>query len=102
MWGKMRDWLKHAVLPKDDELRTDLIGPEYGFDNKNRIQLERKKDMKARGLASPDVGDALALTFAVDVHPIGDRESRQPNAVMDFDPFTFDAGAERRQRGAVM
>jgi hypothetical protein len=28
------------------------------------VQLERKEDMKKRGLASPDNGDALALTFA--------------------------------------
>lgn len=91
MWGKIRDWLPHAVLPKDDdELRMDLIGPEYGFDGRNRIQLEKKKDMKNRGLASPDIGDALAMTFAVDVHPKADDQYRQQKAVMDFDPFTFD------------
>jgi hypothetical protein len=41
-----------------------LTGPEFGFDAENRILLERKDDMKRRGLASPDAGDALALTFA--------------------------------------
>jgi len=28
------------------------------------VLLEKKSDMKRRGLASPDDGDALALTFA--------------------------------------
>jgi hypothetical protein len=28
-----------------------------------RIQLEKKEDMKKRGLASPDSGDALAVSF---------------------------------------
>jgi hypothetical protein len=39
--------------------------PEYGFSIKNQIQLEQKEDMKRRGLASPDLGDCLAMTFAV-------------------------------------
>jgi hypothetical protein len=66
MWGLMCDWFRGAEvgIPNDNELRDDLIGPEYGFDAHNRIQLESKDDMKRRGLASPDAGDALALTFA--------------------------------------
>jgi Terminase-like family. len=90
MWGKMRDWLVNAVLPDDGELKTDLIGPEYGFDAKGRIQLEGKKDMKNRGLASPDVGDSLALTFAFDVYPLAGRDEMVPDTQMDFDPFAFD------------
>jgi hypothetical protein len=67
MWDGMRKWLKMAYLPKDDDLKADLIGLEYGFDDKNRIQLEKKEDMKSRGLSSPDIADALALTFAYPV-----------------------------------
>ena len=66
MWGLMRDALRAGIdLPDDRELRDDLIGPEYGFTAKNQIQLEKKEDMKRRGLSSPDCGDALAMTFAV-------------------------------------
>jgi hypothetical protein len=36
-------------------------------DASDAILLERKDDMKRRGLASPDDGDALALTFAYPV-----------------------------------
>jgi phage terminase large subunit len=32
--------------------------------------LESKKDMKARGLASPDAADAIALTFS---YPVASR-----------------------------
>lgn len=51
------------------ELEVDLIGREFGFSdkNENRIQLERKEDTKRRRLASPDLGDCLAMTFAVDI-----------------------------------
>lgn len=65
MWGRMKEWFyQGADIPPDKELRTALIGLEYGFDTRERIQLERKKDMKSRGLDSPDEGDALAHTFS--------------------------------------
>lgn len=65
MWGDMRDAIKEKLdIPKDSELIADLTAVEYGFDNKSRIQLEKKDDMKKRGQASPDCGDALALTYA--------------------------------------
>jgi hypothetical protein len=70
IWGAMRDWVNAgAEIPDDPELATDLTGPEYGFSAKQQIQLERKEDMKKRGLASPDCGDMLAMTFAVKVAP---------------------------------
>jgi hypothetical protein len=70
MWGFMRDWLKHGCIDKDPELLTDLVGVEYGYNANNEIQLERKQDMKKRGLASPDDADALALTFAYPVQTV--------------------------------
>ena len=72
MYGKMRDWLQSGgAIPDDQELKDDLIGPEYGFTSKEQFQLERKQDMKKRGLASPDCGDALALSFA---YPVSVKE----------------------------
>lgn len=81
MWLSMRDWLRGggAIEPDDVELRDDLIGPEYGFDGKQRYQLERKEDMKARGLASPDTADALATTFAEKV--MAPEKQREMGAV---------------------
>ena len=64
------------MLPEDEELRSDLTAPEYGFTgDKGQIVLEKKQDMKKRGLASPDCGDSLALTFAAPVRPKSDRHS---------------------------
>lgn len=76
MWCLMRDWLRGgAAIPPDEELRTDLTGPEYGFTgDKGQMVLEKKKDMKKRGLSSPDCGDALALTFAAPVRPSRARD----------------------------
>jgi hypothetical protein len=72
MWGSLKEWLKGDVMIDDDpELKADLPAVEYGYtlkDGRDAIILERKEDMRKRGLASPDDGDALALTFA---HPVG-------------------------------
>ncbi len=70
LWDKMRTFIKDGgCLPDDEELVTDLTGPEYGFDGKNRYELESKDDMKERGLDSPDSADALALSFCTAVAP---------------------------------
>ena len=85
MWGRMREWLKEgAQIPLDDpDLRTGLIGIQYGFDDKDRTRLERKADMKKRGLSSPDEADAIAMTFAEHLGEMGKR-SFEPND--NFEP----------------
>lgn len=69
MWWNMAQWLKRGAIPDEQEIEDDLIGREYGFTTDNAIRLEKKEDMKKRGLSSPDNGDALALTFAYAVAP---------------------------------
>ena len=67
-WDAMRAALTAGIeLPDDPDWETDLCGTEFGFNNKGAIQLERKDMMKSRGLPSPDLGDSLAMTFAVNV-----------------------------------
>jgi len=76
MWCLMKDWLASgskapgeagAAIPDRQDLIDDLCGPQYFFTPSGKIALESKDDMRKRGLASPDEGDALALTFAVNV-----------------------------------
>lgn len=69
MWQNMKAWLDRGVIPDDQEIYDDLTGVEYSYDADNAILLEKKEHMRARGLSSPDNGDALALTFAEDVAP---------------------------------
>jgi hypothetical protein len=76
MWGQMRDWLPGGMIDDDKDLASDLPSVEYGYAAKGGrdcIVLEKKEHMKKRGLASPDDGDALALTFA---HPVGPSDHR--------------------------
>jgi hypothetical protein len=72
MWGEMRQWLKSASIPSDRMLKSDLISPMMKPDSKGTIFLESKKDMRARGLASPDAADAICVTFAF---PMAHRET---------------------------
>jgi hypothetical protein len=70
MWGNLRDAITDGIrLPDDPDLITDLTGLEYGYTLRNEIRLERKEDAKKRGIASPDLGDALALTYVFPVYP---------------------------------
>jgi hypothetical protein len=64
LWGLMKDWCNAGCLPDDADLAADLSAVEYGYDAGDAILLERKDDMRRRGLVAPDDGDALALTFA--------------------------------------
>lgn len=67
MWMALAGWLADPAgvcLPDDDALQADLTAPGYAFDSHGRLRLEKKEDLKKRGLRSPDLGDALALTFA--------------------------------------
>jgi len=74
MWGLMKKWLKEGgAIPDDPQLAEELTSVEYfvvpSGHNAGKIQLESKKDMKARGLPSPNRADALALSFAYPVQP---------------------------------
>jgi hypothetical protein len=66
MWGEMKEWLaaQPAKVPDIDELQADLTQIRYSYDSNSRMKLERKEEMKKRGFRSPDMGDALSLTFA--------------------------------------
>lgn len=88
MWWRMRTWLRErASLPKDQTgLVDDLTSLTYSYDARNRVKLERKEDLKARGLPSPDIADALALTFAFPVAPRDSMVRRQAVAG-DYNPL---------------
>ena len=86
MWCRMRSWLASGgAIANDPELVNDLTGIEYGYTVHNEILLEKKDDMKKRGLGSPDAGDALALTFAYAV--AGPAHTAGRSVPWDFDPF---------------
>jgi|TARA_Y100000310_G_C20682581_1_gene816849 hypothetical protein len=69
MWGRMKDAMPRLALPKEEDLKAQLTQREYGFSlSGQKIKLETKRDMSDRGVQSPDMADALSLTFAQEVN----------------------------------
>lgn len=76
IWAAIRDNLKENLtaymngegptvqLPNDDRLISQLTTRKYKMTSKGRIVLERKEEMKKRGIDSPDRADAVSLAFA--------------------------------------
>ena len=68
MWKAARDWLKDGgVIPDDPMLRDELQSPEIVPRADGKIQIESKKEMKSRGVPSPNRADALVISFAYPV-----------------------------------
>lgn len=65
MWGLLREKLKRneIELIYDDKQITQLSNRKYRINSDGKIELERKEEMKKRGLTSPDRGDALVLSL---------------------------------------
>lgn len=95
LWSKGRDWLiENGCIPDDKELKDQLTSILYTLDrHEQRLQMEAKKDMKKRGLPSPDRADTLMLTFAAKVArrdmslARNGRQSRRRQARTEYDPI---------------
>ncbi len=101
MWGAVRDALHTSLaLPSEDDplasdLKKQLTSREFGYTvNGARIHLESKDSLKDRmGLdASPDIADALALTYASPVAPLSKPDFALKRNVpaqgdWDYDPL---------------
>jgi hypothetical protein len=84
MWMHTRNWLKEGgAIPDDQVLVDELTSPETVPRLDGKIQIEAKKDMKKRGLPSPNRADALCLSFAFPVASSRARAGRSQYAQMD-------------------
>lgn len=92
MWLQMAEWVKRGgALPNIPELVAELTTPQYTFVN-GQFQLEDKDRIKERLGRSPDLADALALTFALPDMPhlvgvSGLPLNKSDRAKTDYDPF---------------
>lgn len=89
MWEEARDWLKAGGrIPDDPQLRDELQTPEIVPRLDGKTQIESKKEMKARGVASPNRADALVLSFAF---PVQAKDKlapyRQQQERREHDPY---------------
>lgn len=92
-WLKMAEWVKGGgCLPDLADLRTELCTPTYTFAG-GKFLLEEKEQIKKRLGRSPDLADALALTFMLPDMP--KQAMTKANAaqmgLVDFDPYATPA-----------
>lgn len=103
MWDAMAQWLKDgAAIPDMPDLKQDLCIPKYSFANAaGKFALESKDRIAERGMPSPDLADALALTFAFPVHkseimqqksnpeynPIKALDAEHGRTITEYNPF---------------
>ena len=95
MWDTMARWIKSSgAIPNLPELISDLAAPQYEFSTQtSKFSVESKESMKKRGCKSPDVADALALTFSFPVQP-RDAWAKNGMAITDYDPGASSALTE--------
>ena len=95
MWWLMKKWIEEGgAIPDDTALKQELATPIYWYDNIGRRVLESKDQIKKRlqGAGSPDLADALALTFALPVakkvpEDIYIKRRRESTQKKDYDPY---------------
>lgn len=87
LWCRLRDWLaeRPVSIPDHDAVAQDILQPGFGYHSSGAIRVESKDQIRERGAPSPDIADALCLTFAEDVATEEDRpdESGVGNIVGD-------------------
>ena len=95
MWWLMKQWIEEGgAIPNDTALKQELATPIYWYDNVGRKVLESKDQIKKRlqGAGSPDLADALALTFALPVakkelEDIYIKRRKEATGKTDYDPY---------------
>jgi hypothetical protein len=91
MWIEMAEWVKRGgALPNIPELVGELTTPTYTFVG-GKFMIEDKDLIKQRLGRSPDLADALALTFAIPEmptdHGLPTSFKQAGKFVSDYDPF---------------
>ena len=96
MWWLMKEWIEEGgAIPNDIALKQELATPIYWYDNVGRRVLESKDQIKKRlqGAGSPDLADALALTFALPVakkvpEDIYIKRRKESTGKTEYDPYS--------------
>lgn len=91
MYFKLKEWLeKGGALPEVEGLREELHKIQYKFSRHGRLVLTPKEEIKDKLGRSPDIADALALTFARPVGLKGKRKLGLRNLMCNTDYCIMD------------
>jgi hypothetical protein len=90
LWWKARQWFEDrscgisaGIMPRvAQSLVADIQDIRYEYTPTGKIKIEGKDDMKERLGFSPDIGDALCLTFAAEGRYRRDQRPQQRGGVI--------------------
>ena len=93
LWWAIREWFatRTVTIPNDAKLIAELMAPKYQMTSSGKILVESKSDLKKRGYRSPDLADALMLTFAGGDFTLSTHVGRE--AQSDYDEFAHEMRA---------
>jgi len=63
-WDMMKDWVLNTGVLTNDSKWDELTRVRYTYKGKNQKALLTKEQMRAKGIMSPNAGDALSMTFS--------------------------------------
>jgi len=70
-YWNLRETLERGELDideNDEDLVSELASLQFKIDSRGRIIIESKEDMRKRGMTSPDLADAVVLSFGAPAH----------------------------------
>lgn len=86
MYNSLALWImRGGRLPMSPDLKIELTATTYHQNDKGQLQMDDKDTIRERIGRSPDIADAVALTFAMPVHK--QTEKDYIPAKNDWDPF---------------
>ncbi|MDD4892401.1 MAG: hypothetical protein PHH73_00180 [Candidatus Rickettsiella isopodorum] len=83
IYFKFADWLKNKnnKIEYDDETMDELLTIRYRRNSSGKLQIEPKENLRIRGINSPNIVDAYALTFSDNFYE--EDTSKQPQHTFD-------------------
>lgn len=92
IWGRMKEDIRMRLAlwsSAEDKLFYELTQREYGHIKDTEIvRLESKVDMKARGVPSPNIADALATTYYMEMADVSLLpRPKASQRIRDYDPL---------------
>jgi hypothetical protein len=87
LWYNVKEWLegmscsiRGLSIKEQDMVEAELSSPLAKFTSSGKNAVESKSEMKKRGYKSPNIADALCLTFAYQGSVAAGRSSGKGNA----------------------
>lgn len=75
-WWKVREALEEGLqIPDDHSLVGQLIAQKYFYNTRGQKQMVDKEKMRSEGVPSPDMGDALSMTFYSSARKTEDKDA---------------------------